>query len=733
MVVSRSMGRYSIYVLLVLAGATLCVFSLHAQNEHPMNYQRWNTFSINKVSTQFNNTGMLCDGNNQSISLARPPAFEYPTGSDVSWGTCVAVVVGAPAEQDPGVVGGQNPDNYPYLDGTMDEGPADFWNDEHFAPYPEFVTSPQALMSNDPDAWPDAWPQLYPDSNDSLLIGSEGWPGFGPGGERVAEVESFAVMYGWSGPKSWGKQITPDTQNRYLKTQLTCRGLAWTGSLYEDFLVWVYVVRNMGTAPIVDLRMGIHADLGYIPAFLGPNYDADRHYYNPDLQLAYSTDDDGYEELPDGRILSRETIPWGGVMALKMPGPTDGVEAYDASHFWEGQTSPHGSGGDPEMYYNWNLLNNSDPHDSDHDGIDDDFWTPGDPEDVAMPNGIPDAAEGSPGYYVGSGADGLQVLGSGAVTLGPGETDTLIFGVVFGDNEDDLLTNAQRLRLLYESNWEVVKAPDASIVEAIPGDRKVTLVWGTNSEEDVQFEGYKVYRSADGGITWGSSSFTDFGGTVHYIPLAQYDLENGLSGHYSTLPEYAWFDLGNDSWVPLRRVVGVDTLPGLDWGNVNQFEVGDTVNIYIDRDVINGLQYRYYVAAYDSGNGIIGPLENTPATDPSEVNNTEEVVPHGVVSEDDLSRVKVVPNPYIVANAWELGKERQIQFIHLPQEATIRIYNTAGERVVTITHTATTAIAPSIASWDLKNYNQQLVAPGLYFYHLESPVGEKTGKFVIVL
>ena len=33
---------------------------------NPMINQRWNTFDINKVSTQFNNTGMLCNGNEQS-------------------------------------------------------------------------------------------------------------------------------------------------------------------------------------------------------------------------------------------------------------------------------------------------------------------------------------------------------------------------------------------------------------------------------------------------------------------------------------------------------------------------------------------------------------------------------------------------------------------------------------------------------------------------------------------
>ncbi|MCB9067310.1 MAG: hypothetical protein H6629_05835 [Calditrichae bacterium] len=51
----------------------------------------------------------------------------------------------------------------------------------------------------------------------------------------------------------------------------------------------------------------------------------------------------------------------------------------------------------------------------------------------------------------------------------------------------------------------------------------------------------------------------------------------------------------------------------------------------------------------------------------------------------------------------------------------------------TIEHRAEQSLAPGVAIWDLKNYNKQLVAPGLYFYHISSAVGETRGKFVIVI
>ncbi|WP_456408243.1 T9SS type A sorting domain-containing protein [Caldithrix abyssi] len=711
--------------------------SLAAQ-KNPMDFKRWNVMNINKVATTFNNAGMLCDGNNQNYSLARIPSFEFPQGSGLNYGTCVAVVVGAPYPQDPAVVGGTNPDGLAYLDGTMDEGPADFWNEEHFAPYPEFTNPTAASISTDPASWPDPWPEALPNYvyktglddekivNDQLPVipllkdAQTGWPGFGPNGEQIADQETFSVMYGWGGTDQIG---VGNAKTRWLRTQLIMRGLAWKGTLYENFIVWVFIVRNPNPAPIVDMAMGIHIDFGFLPAFLpGISYDDDRHYYDPKLQLAYGWDDDGFEEDPrGGGVLSAENIAWAGVVALKMPGGDGTVAAYDATHFWEGQTTNIGSGGDPEMYYQWNLLNLNDPQDSDHDGIDDDFDG----------NGVPDILDGGPNYYVGSGADGLQVLGSHSFTLQPGEMDTLIFATVFGRSEKELKTSAQRAINLYQNNWEVVDAPPAPKVEAMVDNRKVILIWGTESEQDVQFEGYKIYRSQDNGQTWGAESFTDFDGVVHYVPLAQFDRVDGITGYYKTLPEYAWYYLGSDNWVPNRFKVQGDSLIGFKLPQpLKYFNDGDSVNVFVDNSVLNGVDYLYYVAAYDSGNGIIGPLENGAASNPYEINNTVAVRPQLPLAQNGLQNVRVVPNPYRFSEIWESGwQDHKIQFTGLPGQAVIKIFNTSGELIRTLQHRTSS----SIKEWDLKNRYNQLVAPGVYFYHIDSPLGKTTGKFIVIL
>lgn len=106
----------------------------------------------------------------------------------------------------------------------------------------------------------------------------------------------------------------------------------------------------------------------------------------------------------------------------------------------------------------------------------------------------------------------------------------------------------------------------------------------------------------------------------------------------------------------------------------------------------------------------------------------------------DLSQIKVVPNPYVVQADWErplptadqVGRgERKIDFIHLPNQATIRIFTVRGDLVKTIEHTA--GLADGIASWDLKGEDGLDVAYGVYFYHVSTPDGkEQTGKFALI-
>jgi hypothetical protein len=97
----------------------------------------------------------------------------------------------------------------------------------------------------------------------------------------------------------------------------------------------------------------------------------------------------------------------------------------------------------------------------------------------------------------------------------------------------------------------------------------------------------------------------------------------------------------------------------------------------------------------------------------------------------NLADIKVVPNPYIVRNNWEpSGDYSRIAFTHLPDKCTIRIYTLSGDHLRTLEHDS-----PELdgnENWDLLTKNNQKIASGVYIYQLESPYGEKIGKFAVV-
>jgi hypothetical protein len=105
-----------------------------------------------------------------------------------------------------------------------------------------------------------------------------------------------------------------------------------------------------------------------------------------------------------------------------------------------------------------------------------------------------------------------------------------------------------------------------------------------------------------------------------------------------------------------------------------------------------------------------------------------------------LNRIRVVPNPYVAAAAWEAplpptitsGRgERRIDFRYVPADAIIRIYTSRGELVRELRHNG--GIDVGTVSWDLRTREDLDVAYGVYFYHVEAPgVGETTGKLAII-
>jgi hypothetical protein len=155
----------------------------------------------------------------------------------------------------------------------------------------------------------------------------------------------------------------------------------------------------------------------------------------------------------------------------------------------------------------------------------------------------------------------------------------------------------------------------------------------------------------------------------------------------------------------------LDLLPNDDTRIYNQPRAGDTAYVVVDKPFLSTDVYEFTTYA---------PLVDK------------------IKALDDMDKIKVVPNPYFAASAFE-GQNtfasgrgpREIQFRYLPSECTIRIYNIAGELVKTIYHSS--PLESGTGRWNLLTEDNLSASYGMYVYHIDAPnIGEKIGKLAIV-
>ncbi len=217
------------------------------------------------------------------------------------------------------------------------------------------------------------------------------------------------------------------------------------------------------------------------------------------------------------------------------------------------------------------------------------------------------------------GLDCVFIMSAGPFDLAVGDTTYFSFAVIMGDPPDDtknsdtppdLAKNAEMAQIMYDLRYQGFSPPDAPSVSGVGDDGKVTLYWDSKAEYSTDivtgygdFQGYKVYRSTDGGRTWGNPHkdviYDNDGQAVGWKPIAQFDLteeeENndpyGYTHNYSGPdPVAPWFSLGSNTGLEHR---------------------------YVDNDVINGVTYSYSVVAYDIG---IDDLVDSDSNVPEDVN-----------------------------------------------------------------------------------------------------------------
>ena len=166
-------------------------------------------------------------------------------------------------------------------------------------------------------------------------------------------------------------------------------------------------------------------------------------------------------------------------------------------------------------------------------------------------------------------------------------------------------------------------------------------------------------------------------------------------------------------------------------------DISGSASSYLDPDVIVGIAYFYYLVAYDNGN------ENWEEPGKQLESgrfhcwtgwNQTPVIPAlaGITSPSELDNIRVVPNPHNVSGLTYPGasetEANKINFMNVPGKCTIKIYTTGGTLIHTIDHDD----GSRIAAWSLRTEFNQYPTSDVYIYVVDSDLGTRVGKFVII-
>ncbi len=179
------------------------------------------------------------------------------------------------------------------------------------------------------------------------------------------------------------------------------------------------------------------------------------------------------------------------------------------------------------------------------------------------------------------------IVSSGPTTILPNDTLQFTVVVVCGTDSSDIFLNLNAALAMADNYFLGSGPPSPPVVHVVPEYKRVTLYWDQEPSESStdmmtgkqDFEGYKIYRSDDEGMSWGKEITNEKGEVVGYVPLAQFDLKDSI---YGPDPAFPYQSLGSETG--LRHT-------------------------FVDSTVYNGIEYWYCVAAYDRGNQDLDSLE----------------------------------------------------------------------------------------------------------------------------
>lgn len=553
-----------------------------------------------------------------------------------------------------------------------------------FQPIPGYlnrnIENPEIANSRNPSSWPSAWPDRSSEFNGQ-------WNGYFGLNQFNADQEVFYVMDDLSYTKFDFHPIDGDEVSGGLGLQTRVRVFQWDQALARDIVFMQYEVSNIGDKEYT-------TDLDNNPIFFGGYTDVnpagagttdDAASFDEGDDIVYGWASSGQGSWSQFRDIAPGYIGW---KFLQSPGldfdlidnDDDGLvdesQDNDAGNFVFG---PCGEYGEPQERWSGDedcdWIEQTDDVGSDGIGPGEPGY-PGPDADGTEGNGRPDQGEpnfgrldndeadqvgltsfygplfGSvdihdeetvwpniqPGFFAvpAQGVNQVWIFGSGTFRLPPNTSQRFGTAFVFGTNEQAMFRSSSVAQRIYDSDYRFATPPRQPELRAIGGDRKVTLIWDDLAELSsdpiygFDFEGYRVIKSTDPRFRDAEDITDSFGNAVYKRSIAQFDLDNGLSGYHS-------LQFGEEIGAPngVHYYMGDDT--GLQ-------------HFYIDENVTNGRNYYYAVVSYDAGYDStyfdrgISDLENLFPISPSE-SPASITLSQGEITNFDRNTVQVRPNP----------------------------------------------------------------------------------------
>lgn len=175
------------------------------------------------------------------------------------------------------------------------------------------------------------------------------------------------------------------------------------------------------------------------------------------------------------------------------------------------------------------------------------------------------------------------LFASGPFQLRAGQNERFSLALAYGSTLPELRAAVHTVQQIYAANYQFAVPPKRPTVTAEVGDGRVRLSWDDVAERsvdpvtfDVDFEGYRIYRSTDPDFL-DPKKISNGQGTQpigNGQPIAQFDLADDRLGYSRLAVEGVQYWLGTDSGIR---------------------------HTWTDSTAVNGQQYYYAVCAYDYG------------------------------------------------------------------------------------------------------------------------------------